>query len=210
MVHAQVPVECGFGGREEVGRYEDVWVGCPFGDEDWTTFLGSEAGSREAASLPALSSVIGEAQLRGQSILLQREAARRNGVAEGRGVAEGTVLGVRALHRVGTGLTGGEKHAVAAEIAHDVTRLGEGFDGGDERPGIFFLGGPEGMRFGHGETDKGQTSPVRRAGTVVVLGHVHVGVRVADGESASGTEYVALGLPPAQMSENDAFDHAPG
>lgn len=66
------------------------------------------------------------------------------------------------------------------------------------------------MGFGYGEADECQTGPVRGTGTVVVLCHVHVGVRVADRERAGGGPHVVLGLPPAEMAEDDAFDHSPG
>ena len=48
------------------------------------------------------------------------------------------------------------------------------------------------------------------AGTVVVLRHVHVWVRVADGQRPARAPHLVLCLPPAEVAEDDAFDHAPG
>lgn len=100
---------------------------------------------------------------------------------------------------------------MVAPVAHNMFRLGEGFN---PRYGVrgerFLLRRPKRMRVRQCKGREAQTKPVGGARGVVVFGHELVWVEVADGQGAVIRQDFLLPCPETQVTEEEAFDYAPG
>ena len=110
-----------------------------------------------------------------------------------------------AVALVDSGGIGGHPACAALDqhvgIGHGLERIQCGHRGG--------FGGPERVVVGQGQQQEALHAPVRAAGGVVALGHVHLRIAVADGQDAVAVEHLLV-QPPVEVPHDHALHDRQG